>query len=76
MQIGLKCDYTLSKHNKEVTEVKDTAQQFSRIQMPKAGSVNIWGFLQPKTPGCAIPGEGMVLARDNPMAARSLPLLS
>ena len=55
-QIGLKCDYTLKKHNKQVTKVPTVHRNFSKIQVPTGGlSEFLGGSCPPSNPGRAIP---------------------
>ena len=57
-QIGLKCDYTLKKHNKQVTRVPTVHRNFQKFKCPRGGSVNFWGApAPPSTPGRAIPAH-------------------
>ena len=42
-KIGLKCHYTLYKHNKQVTEVSTVHRIFQKIKCRWEGSVNFWG---------------------------------
>ena len=71
-QIGLKCDYTLYKHNKQVTRVPTVHKNFQKFKCRRGGSVNFWGgSCPPKHPRWRHPcpnffkfvqGEGASLA--------------
>ena len=61
-QIGLKCDYTLYKHNKQVTRVPTVHKNFQKFKCRRGGSVNFWGGLlpPPSTRGRPIPADSAI----------------
>ena len=66
-KIGLKCDYTLYKHNKQVTEVTTVHRNFQKFKCRWGGSVNFWGA-PPKHPPVAPSLIPTNLGSDNPIS--------